>query len=73
MVVPFADQGCARHRRVLRQPANDLIELDGALGLHPGMREAPKRTLTRLPRRCGVGRGVHRRDKSVMVSGRAFV
>ena len=40
MVVPFADPGYARHRRVLRLPANDLIKLDGALGLHPGMREA---------------------------------
>jgi uncharacterized protein (DUF1501 family) len=42
MVVPFADEGYARHRRVLRLPANDLIKLDGALGLHPGMREAAR-------------------------------
>jgi uncharacterized protein (DUF1501 family) len=42
MVVPFADPGYARHRRELRLPANDLIKLDGALGLHPGMREAAR-------------------------------
>ena len=41
-LVPFADQGYARHRRVLRLPANDLIKLDGGLGLHPGMREAER-------------------------------
>ncbi len=42
MVVPFADQGYARHRRDFRLPANDLIKLDGELGLHPGMREAAR-------------------------------
>ena len=42
MVVPFADPGYARHRRVLRLPANDLIKLNGELGLHPGMREAER-------------------------------
>jgi uncharacterized protein (DUF1501 family) len=42
MVVPFADEGYARHRRVLRLPSNDLIKLDGALGFHPGMREAAR-------------------------------
>jgi hypothetical protein len=33
----------------------------------------PKRTLMRVPRRFGVGRGVDRRDTSVMVSGMAFI
>jgi uncharacterized protein (DUF1501 family) len=42
MLVPFADQGYARHRRVLRLPPNELIKLDGGLGLHPGMREAAR-------------------------------
>jgi uncharacterized protein (DUF1501 family) len=42
MVVPYADEGYARHRRVLRLPDKELIKVDDALGLHPGMLKAAK-------------------------------
>jgi len=39
-VVPFNDEGYAKHRRELRLPEQDLIKLDGGLALHPNMRRA---------------------------------
>jgi uncharacterized protein (DUF1501 family) len=36
-VVPYADEGYARHRNVLRLPAKDLLRIDDRLGLHPAM------------------------------------
>lgn len=39
-VVPFDDEGYAKHRREIRLPEQDLIKLDGGLALHPNMRRA---------------------------------
>jgi uncharacterized protein (DUF1501 family) len=39
-VVPFADEGYARHRKVLRLPADRLHRLSAEVGLHPSMRAA---------------------------------
>lgn len=39
-VVPFGDEGYAKHRRVLRLPASGLIEVADGVGLHPAMRAA---------------------------------
>ncbi len=36
-VVPYADEGYARHRNVLRLPAKDLLRINTRLGLHPAM------------------------------------
>jgi len=36
-VVPYADEGYARHRDVLRLPTKDLLRIDNSLGLHPAM------------------------------------
>jgi uncharacterized protein (DUF1501 family) len=36
-VVPFADEGYARHRKLLRLPANDLRKIDRGVGLHPAL------------------------------------
>ena len=36
-VVPYADEGYARHRDVLRLPTKDLLRIDDALALHPAM------------------------------------
>ncbi len=36
-VVPYADEGYARHRKVLRLPTKDLLRIDDTLGLHPAM------------------------------------
>lgn len=41
-VVPYKDEGYARHRKALRIPAGDLLKVDGAVGLHPRMAEAAK-------------------------------
>jgi uncharacterized protein (DUF1501 family) len=41
-VVPFADEGYARHRKALRLPKDQLIKIDDCVGLHPAMREAGK-------------------------------
>jgi uncharacterized protein (DUF1501 family) len=38
-VVPYADEGYARHRKVLRLPAKELLRVDDRLGLHPAMGE----------------------------------
>jgi uncharacterized protein (DUF1501 family) len=41
-VVPFHDEGYAKHRKVLRLPANELIKVGDGLGLHPALRNAAK-------------------------------
>jgi len=39
-VVPFADEGYAKHRKELRLPAGQLIKIDERVGLHPALRDA---------------------------------
>jgi uncharacterized protein (DUF1501 family) len=41
-VVPYADEGYAKHRRVLRLPNSQLIKVNDSIGLHPSMRDAGK-------------------------------
>src|SRR6476619_2571914 len=41
-VVPFADEGYAKHRRVLRLPADRLHKINKEVGLHPAMGAAAK-------------------------------
>src|SRR5437870_5768232 len=41
-VVPFADEGYAKHRTVLRLPTNRLHKITKAVGLHPAMGDAAK-------------------------------
>ena len=41
-VVPFADEGYAKHRRVLRLPATQLIKVTDDVALHPALIEAGK-------------------------------
>src|SRR5690242_10152085 len=41
-VVPFADEGYAKHRRLLRLSAGQLIKINDRVGLHPSMRGASK-------------------------------
>jgi uncharacterized protein (DUF1501 family) len=41
-IVPFADEGYARHRKVLRLPANQLLKITREIGLHPAMGGAAK-------------------------------
>lgn len=41
-VVPFADQGYARHRRRLRLPPSLLVKLNDKLALHPSMEDFGK-------------------------------
>jgi uncharacterized protein (DUF1501 family) len=41
-VVPFADDGYARHRRTLRLDAANLIKISDRVGLHPSMTDAAK-------------------------------
>jgi uncharacterized protein (DUF1501 family) len=41
-LVPFADPGYAKNRRVLRLPRERLLKLTREAGLHPAMREAAK-------------------------------
>jgi uncharacterized protein (DUF1501 family) len=36
-VVPYTDEGYAKHRRTLRLPTRELLRLDDRLGLHPSM------------------------------------
>ena len=40
MVVPFADELYARHRKELRINPQDVLKLDAAVGLHPQMKPA---------------------------------
>jgi uncharacterized protein (DUF1501 family) len=42
MVVPFADEGYARHRKTLRLETKRLIKIDDRVGLHPAMTSAGK-------------------------------
>src|SRR4051794_8026375 len=37
-VVPFADEGYARHRKALRLPREKLVRLDDHVGLHPALK-----------------------------------
>lgn len=37
-VVPYADEGYAKHRKELRLPESDLVKLDDAIGLHRSLR-----------------------------------
>jgi uncharacterized protein (DUF1501 family) len=39
-VVPFADEGYAKHRRRLRLATGELIKLNDRVGLHPSLRDA---------------------------------
>jgi uncharacterized protein (DUF1501 family) len=41
-VVPFRDEGYARHRVALRLPAGRLIKVDDRIALHPGLADAAK-------------------------------
>jgi uncharacterized protein (DUF1501 family) len=41
-VVPFADDGYAKHRRVLRLPTAQLVKVNDKVGLHPAMGDAGK-------------------------------
>jgi uncharacterized protein (DUF1501 family) len=41
-VVPFADEGYARHRKALRLQMEDLVKVDDRVGLHPAMGKAGK-------------------------------
>jgi uncharacterized protein (DUF1501 family) len=41
-VVPFADEGYAKHRQVLRLPATQLIKVTDSVALHPALYEAGK-------------------------------
>ena len=36
-VVPFADDGYAKHRKLLRLPTPQLIKVNDRVGLHPSM------------------------------------
>ena len=41
-VIPFTDEGYSKNRRELRIPDKDILKLDDALGLNPGMKPAAK-------------------------------
>jgi uncharacterized protein (DUF1501 family) len=41
-VVPFADDGYAKHRPTLRLPAGQLLKVSDQVGLHPALRDAAK-------------------------------
>jgi uncharacterized protein (DUF1501 family) len=41
-VVPFADEGYAKYRKILRLPTRQLIKVNNQVGLHPSMRDAGK-------------------------------
>jgi uncharacterized protein (DUF1501 family) len=41
-VVPYADEGYAKHRRLVRLPAGQLIKINDGVGLHPSMNGAGK-------------------------------
>ncbi len=41
-VVPFQDEGYAKHRQVLRLPAAQLLKVTDAVGLHPALADAGK-------------------------------
>ncbi len=41
-VVPFADEGYAKHRKVLRLPKDRLVKINDQVGLHPSLADAGK-------------------------------
>jgi uncharacterized protein (DUF1501 family) len=41
-VVPFADDGYAKHRQILRLPTAQLLKVTDTVGLHPALTEAAK-------------------------------
>src|SRR6266852_2776444 len=41
-VVPFADEGYAKHRKVLRLPKERLVKVSDQVGLHPSLADAGK-------------------------------
>jgi uncharacterized protein (DUF1501 family) len=41
-VVPFADEGYAKNRKILRLPADRLLKIDKEVGLHPAMGDAAR-------------------------------
>src|SRR6516225_6985355 len=41
-VVPFKDDGYAKHRKVLRLPADRLLKFSKEIGFHPALRDATK-------------------------------
>jgi uncharacterized protein (DUF1501 family) len=41
-VVPFADEGYAKHRRTLRLPAERLLKVSDQVALHPALRDAAR-------------------------------
>ena len=41
-VVPFKDEGYAKHRKVLRLDKNRLVKVNDKVGLHPSLREVGK-------------------------------
>jgi uncharacterized protein (DUF1501 family) len=41
-VVPFKDEGYAKHRKTLRLRKEDLVKVNDSVGLHPALREAGK-------------------------------
>ena len=41
-VVPFADEGYAKHRKVLRIPKERLVKVSDQVGLHPSLADAGK-------------------------------
>src|SRR6266446_7753208 len=41
-VVPFKDEGYAKHRKAIRLPKEQLVKVSGEVGLHPAMRSLDK-------------------------------
>src|SRR2546428_11779241 len=41
-VVPYADEGYAKHRKVLRLPKDRLVKVNDKIGLHPSLADAGK-------------------------------
>jgi uncharacterized protein (DUF1501 family) len=41
-VVPYADEGYAKHRKALRLPKEQILKINDRVGLHPAMRGAAK-------------------------------
>src|SRR5437667_6136624 len=41
-VVPFADEGYAKHRKTLRLPKDRLVKINDQVGLHPSLRDFGK-------------------------------
>jgi uncharacterized protein (DUF1501 family) len=41
-IVPFADEGYARHRKTLRLATDKLLKINDHVGFHPAMRDAAK-------------------------------